>query len=45
MIIETILLRELNMRLKAPFETSFGVTQDRRVLLVEVIVDGVSGVL
>lgn len=31
------------MRLKAPFETSFGVTQDRRILLVEVVVDGVSG--
>src|SRR5439155_16169309 len=25
------------------FETSFGVTQDRRILLVEVVVDGVSG--
>jgi o-succinylbenzoate synthase len=43
MIIDTILLREIRMRLKAPFETSFGVTQDRRILLVEVIVDGVSG--
>ncbi len=31
------------MRLKAPFETSFGVTQDRRIVLVEVIADGVSG--
>src|SRR5690348_3083221 len=43
MTIETIVLRELRMRLKAPFETSFGVTQDRRILLVEVIADGVSG--
>jgi len=43
MTIETIVLREIRMRLKAPFETSFGVTQDRRILLVEVIVDGVSG--
>ena len=31
------------MRLKAPFETSFGVTQERRILLVEVVVDGVTG--
>src|SRR5262249_29616433 len=29
--------------LKAPFETSFGVVQDRRILLVEVISEGVSG--
>jgi len=43
MTIETIVLREIRMRLKAPFETSFGVTQDRRILLVEVLVDGVSG--
>src|SRR5438270_5900161 len=43
MLIESIVLRELRMRLKAPFETSFGVTQDRRILLVELVVDGVSG--
>src|SRR5438270_13843359 len=43
MLIESIVLRELRMRLKAPFETSFGVTQARRILLVEVVVDGVSG--
>ncbi|MBV8052141.1 MAG: o-succinylbenzoate synthase, partial [Acidobacteriaceae bacterium] len=43
MIIEQIVLREVRMRLKAPFETSFGVTQDRRILLAEVVVDGVSG--
>ena len=43
MTIETIVVRELRMCLKAPFETSFGVTQNRRILLVEVIVDGVSG--
>ena len=43
MIIEKIELREIRMRLKAPFETSFGVTQDRRILLVEAVVDGVSG--
>ncbi len=43
MTIETIVLREIRMRLKAPFETSFGVTQNRRILLVEVVADGVSG--
>src|SRR5215471_9789729 len=43
MKIETITLREIHMRLKAPFETSFGVMRDRRILLVEVIADGVSG--
>jgi len=31
------------MRLRAPFETSFGASQDRRILLVEASVDGVSG--
>ena len=43
MKIEQITLREIHMRLKAPFETSFGVTQDRRILLVEVIADGITG--
>jgi o-succinylbenzoate synthase len=43
MRIEKIILREIKMRLKAPFETSFGVTQERRILLVESVVDGVSG--
>ena len=43
MKIEAITLREIHMRLKAPFETSFGVTQDRRILLVEIIADGISG--
>jgi O-succinylbenzoate synthase len=43
MKIETIILREIRMRLKSPFETSFGIMQDRRIVLVEVIVDGVSG--
>jgi len=43
MTIETIILREIRMRLTAPFETSFGVIQDRRILLVEAVVDGVSG--
>lgn len=43
MTIEVLVLREIRMRLRAPFETSFGVTQDRRILLVEAVVDGVSG--
>ncbi len=43
MKIEAINLREIHMRLKSPFETSFGVLQDRRILLAEVIADGVSG--
>jgi O-succinylbenzoate synthase len=43
MRIENITLRELKMRLKAPFETSTEVTWERRVLLVEVGVDGLHG--
>jgi len=43
MKIERITLREIRMRLRAPFETSFGVTQQRRILLVEAIAEGVSG--
>jgi len=43
MKIETIALREIRMRLKAPFETSFGTVHDRRILLVEVVAEGVSG--
>jgi O-succinylbenzoate synthase len=43
MRIENIELRELAMRLKAPFETSTEVTWDRRVLLVEAGVDGLHG--
>jgi o-succinylbenzoate synthase len=43
MKIDSIVLREIRMRLKSPFETSFGTVQNRRILLVEVIADGVSG--
>jgi len=43
MRIESIVLRELKMRLKAPFETSSEVTWDRRILLVEAGVDGIRG--
>ncbi len=43
MKIESIALREIHMQLKSPFETSFGTVQNRRILLVEVVADGVSG--
>ena len=43
MKIESIALREIHMRLKSPFETSFGVVQNRRILLVEAVADGISG--
>ena len=43
MKIEQINLREIRMSLNAPFETSFGVIQDRRIPLVEVVSDGISG--
>ena len=36
MSIRQVELREIRMRLLHPFETSFGVTQDRRILLVKV---------
>jgi o-succinylbenzoate synthase len=43
MKIDSIILREIHMRLKSPFETSFGTTQNRRILLVEAAVDGATG--
>ena len=43
MKIERIELREIQMRLRAPFETSFGVMQNRRILLLQVFADGISG--
>jgi o-succinylbenzoate synthase len=43
MRIREITLRELQMRLVVPFETSVGRTDVRRVLLVEANLDGVSG--
>lgn len=39
MKIEAITARELSMRLVSPFETSFGVTQERRVALLEIHTD------
>jgi o-succinylbenzoate synthase len=43
MRIRKITLRELGMKLIAPFEISNGVSHDRRILLVEADVDGVAG--
>jgi len=43
MRIESITLRKLKLRLRAPFESSFGITQDRDVLLVEMQADGLAG--
>ncbi len=43
MKIESLTLREIRMRLKSPFETSFGVMHGRRLLLVELTADGVHG--
>lgn len=43
MRIDRLSIREIHLRLKAPFETSFGSIQERRVLLVEANSDGVSG--
>lgn len=43
MKIDSITLREIKMRLKSPFETSFGVFLHRRIFLVEVRTDDVSG--
>jgi o-succinylbenzoate synthase len=41
--IEAITLREIQIRLRAPFETSFGKTWDRRIVLAEVQADGLTG--
>ena len=43
MRIDGITLRELNMPLVRPFETSFGVTKNRRILLVEIQSEGLTG--
>ena len=43
MRIDSIVLRELHIPLVRPFETSFGVTRDRRILLVEVQSEGLIG--
>jgi o-succinylbenzoate synthase len=43
MRIDAIFLRELRIPLVQPFETSFGVTTDRRILLVELKAEGLTG--
>jgi O-succinylbenzoate synthase len=43
MKIDAIILRELHMPLVRPFETSFGVTRNRRVLLAEIQSEGLTG--
>lgn len=43
MKLRRITLREIHMRLLAPFETSFGKSDLRRILLLEADVDGVTG--
>ncbi|HLI04183.1 MAG TPA: o-succinylbenzoate synthase [Terracidiphilus sp.] len=43
MKIDAIILREVRMPLVRPFETSFGVTRDRRILLVEIHSEGLTG--
>jgi len=43
MKLERITLREIRMPLVSAFETSFGVTAERRILLVEIAGEGVSG--
>ena len=40
--IDRITLREINMPLAYPFETSFGLTTARRILLVEIQADGLT---
>jgi O-succinylbenzoate synthase len=41
--LDRIVLREIRMPLVHPFETSFGRTTERRIILVEVCADGLSG--
>ncbi len=43
MKIDSIILREIGMTLLHPFATSFGETRERRMLLVEVRAEGLSG--
>lgn len=43
MRIDSISVREIRLRLKSPFETSFGILHHRRILLVEAKSDGSTG--
>src|SRR5271170_7571102 len=42
MQLRKVTLREIHLRLRSPFQTSFGTTELRRILLVEADVDGIS---
>ena len=43
MKIDAIVLRELHLPLVRPFETSFGITRERRILLAEIQSEGLTG--
>jgi O-succinylbenzoate synthase len=43
MRIDAIILREVHLPLVRPFETSFGVTRNRRILLAEIRSEGLTG--
>jgi O-succinylbenzoate synthase len=43
MKIDAIILRELHLPLVRPFETSFGITRERRILLAEIHSEGLVG--
>jgi O-succinylbenzoate synthase len=43
MRIDAIILRELHLPLVRPFETSFGITRNRRILLAEIQSEGLTG--
>jgi O-succinylbenzoate synthase len=43
MRLSKLTLREVRMKLLQPFETSFGVSDERRILLLELEADGVTG--
>jgi o-succinylbenzoate synthase len=43
MYIERVTLREIQIRLKTPFEVSFGKIWERRIVLVEVLSEGLAG--
>lgn len=43
MKIDAIILREIRMPLVQPFQTSFGITTDRRIMLVEIKAEGFTG--
>jgi len=43
MRIDRVVIREIRLRLKAPFETSFGSISDRKIVLVEVFSGGTVG--